>query len=763
MAPWLFATGLITLLAQVVLLREILVSLGGAELLYVFALGIWLLFSAFGTTLGRRVAHRARRAGSPVPIRLCFLGAAFLLPFLIVLLRSARSAILHAVPGTTLPLGQALLLSAGSVLPMALVSGWLFQAIVAFGTGARPIRRREGNAVSPDVAFGPAYAVESAGGLVAGALSTCFVAWGVSNWSAALLAGLGAVLAAALPFGAEDRGSARWPSPLLRVVCMATAAGLGILLAFSSRVDFSMTSWTHPPLAATVDTAFGRVSVEQREGEVAVFGNDALVFGTRGVDAEILAQLPALSAPRTNAVLVLGGGLQGLVDEASKLRPLILDHVEPDGALLDVALPLLPPERRQALERAPVRNVIADPRRFLSRPMEGVVRYDLVLIGLPPPENAQANRFYTRDFFSLCRARLADDGVLALALPGAENYWTSDLVARSASVVLALESALGHTLVLPGDPLLVLASPSSLPRDPEILKARLTERGLATGASGDRPLRLVTGPYLVARYTDDRVDEFASRIDACRSWVPINSDDQPTAAWYSAKLWLSRLLPSLGRGRVGPPVRGDLVVGLLSASLALASILLRRRRPSALVLFAGLLGMVLEGVLLLAWQVHRGVLFGDLGLLLVAFMSGLSLGAWCLSRPRTRRALFRGESVPQDRERSVTRVLLLAFAFLAGAVTLQLRAGLDPGLAFSLVELAATGSATGTLVSLASISISGREGTGNSVAAANLYALDLLGGCLGSLLGSLLLLPLVGLSGTAAFTALAAVLVAAFL
>ena len=54
----LFAAGALSMLAQVVVLREIVAALYGVELLYVMALGSWLVGTAAGAAAGRRVPAR---------------------------------------------------------------------------------------------------------------------------------------------------------------------------------------------------------------------------------------------------------------------------------------------------------------------------------------------------------------------------------------------------------------------------------------------------------------------------------------------------------------------------------------------------------------------------------------------------------------------------------------------------------------------------------------------------------------------------------
>ena len=49
----LFAIGLVSMLGQVVLLRELNVAFFGSELIYILALGLWLLWTAIGAAVGR--------------------------------------------------------------------------------------------------------------------------------------------------------------------------------------------------------------------------------------------------------------------------------------------------------------------------------------------------------------------------------------------------------------------------------------------------------------------------------------------------------------------------------------------------------------------------------------------------------------------------------------------------------------------------------------------------------------------------------------
>ena len=93
MIIYLLAIGLISILGQVVLLRELNVSFYGIELIYLLALGIWLFWTAVGAVVGRR-----NRFPSIKHIAALFIIFGIAIPLDIVFIRSSR-LIFGGIPG----------------------------------------------------------------------------------------------------------------------------------------------------------------------------------------------------------------------------------------------------------------------------------------------------------------------------------------------------------------------------------------------------------------------------------------------------------------------------------------------------------------------------------------------------------------------------------------------------------------------------------------------------------------------------------------
>ncbi len=694
MTLWLLTIGFVSLLGQVVLLRELLVAFYGSELVVLVALGVLMTGTALGALAGRR------RRGEAGQVRVLLLVMALLLPLLVAFLRGLR-LLFHGMPGADLPLAVQCLGLATATLPFGACAGLLFQR-------AATVTMAKGRSLAA------AYAVESAGGVMGGALATLIAALGVQNLSAALAGSLAAVAAAWIPREAgRPRRVVLWAWVITPLVAAA--------LAFHGPLDWRLTQMDHRDLLAVADTPYGRAAVTGSTGQIAVFESGALAYESQGTSAEEFVHLAALQVERPRRVLILGGAVEGLAVEILKHGPERVEMVELDGRLLNLAEPFLPEEGRRALLDPRVSLKVSDPRRAL----EGTGFFDLILSAMPEPSSGQTNRYYTREFFTACRARLAPGGVLAFRLRSAENLWSPALAARNASICRAAREAFGDLLVLPGTVNLILASASPLVRDPEVLAGRLVARGIAA--------RLVSPAYVRYLLTNDRVAEIGAAVR--ENQAPENTDARPVCYPFTLLLWLSRFIPALGRvsgpGALGEATWAWVIVPALG--WALACTLARRAarwRGAMLVAMAGFAGMVLEGALLLGYQTRGGVLFQDVGLLLCAFMAGLSAGTWAVGQGRI------GKAAPRA---GTGLALLLGMALLGAIAAGILRYGAPRGLPVSLGLLACTGAFVGALFAYAS---SGTEGAG---AAGSLYAADVLGGAAGSFLGALVALPFLGL------------------
>jgi spermidine synthase len=707
---YLLLIGFVSILGQVVILRELSVAFFGVELIYILALAIWLLGTAAGASFGRR-------SFIPSIPRVSLLLGIFntLLIADFAFIRASR-LIFGAVPGAYLPFFQQIFAMTIALMPVSFMLGLLFQWT------ARQY-------VSFKRTLAGAYAIESAGGLAGGLASTLLLKFGVQNFSIALLCVL-ISLGSLFFYKKKDR------YPLSRFWLVGLSFLMLLMLWKSPEIDRWMTGWNHPNLVAVKDTPYSRIAISRLSGQISVFENDALAFESEGTAAEEFVHLAKLQRPGPKRVLVLGGGIEGIVYELTKHPLESIDYVELNRFLITLAQGFLPEKISRSLNADNVRVIFADPREFL----ENCGTYDLILVGMPEPASGQSNRFYTREFFRHCASRLSPEGILAFRLRSAENLWSPQLTQRNTSIYRALKAIFPEVLVLPGVTNIFFSSAGMLTRDPEILISRLTERPIET--------RMVTPAYIRYLYTNDRYREISDILS--RGAAPINTDVRPICYQYTLAIWLSKFFPVLALvdltaypGQNPALLGGALLITIILLIVALHRITFRRVLLAAI---AGFLGMVMETTLILYYQIHRGILYQDLRILLMAFMAGLALGAFVVDRRK--RTAPGGVII----SRYVGISLLISFLLMNIGLGWAFGAFYSAELWSITILLLFTGFLVAAVFAFASL-----YGVENQQAIISpLYAADLIGGGFGAVLASLMLIPVIGLAGSAYLMAILA-------
>ena len=153
---FLFLTGFVSILGQIVLLRELNIAFRGIELVYTLAFGAWLIGTAVGALLGKR---------NYVPpdnrIIILFLLTGILFPIDLFFIRII-TILFGGVTGAYLPFGKQIISMFAALLPISILAGVLFQ-----WTARRYI--------AADKTLARAYAIESLGGLTGGAASSLLI------------------------------------------------------------------------------------------------------------------------------------------------------------------------------------------------------------------------------------------------------------------------------------------------------------------------------------------------------------------------------------------------------------------------------------------------------------------------------------------------------------------------------------------------------------------------------------------------------------
>ena len=693
------AAGAASLLAQVVLLREILASSQGNELVLGLVLALWLLLTGFASAVGGRLARQPRTSARWLG-RLLSIAPILLLGSL-WMTRWAGPDGLGQVP----PIYALAVVSLLALIPACLLGGLCFAwALAVLGEAGRA---------------GPLYGAETIGSAAGGLLFHFLLAdWLSGTW---IMFIAGAICAlASLPLAFHKK----W---------IASAVGLAMIIlsaAVCPQLSLTLERARFPGehVLSLQPSRYGLLAVVERGGQHAFFHDGALLFTSEDeIAAEESIHLPLLLHPNPRRILLVGGGLGGGLVEALKHAPEGLDYAEIDPGVFPLAEKFADEKTRAALADPRVHTLATDGRLLLH---EAVGRYDVILIDLPIPQNALLARFLSRECFADARRALAPGGILVLATPGSDAYLDAGARQRHASLIATLGAVFPAVGASPGAETILWAAEESVDSRPGTLVPRLAPRGLHLAQVGQT--------WLFDRLLPFHADDYRRAVATA---LPIeNRDFRPVVYLFGLIENLQRLSPALARSALAL-VRASWApwfVGVLVLGLAGVIAVVRRGRPTPgfAVAAAGAAGMALQLVVFLAFQALRGHLYHALGGLLAGFMAGMAAGAlWAgrfLDRPRVLARACAGVAAAGA---LVPLAIELARAF-PGWCTVII-----------VVVTVVVGASTGAVYPVA-VHVAGRPN-----AASRLYAWDLAGAAVAAALSSLLAIPLLGLVPVALLSA----------
>jgi spermidine synthase len=411
-----------------------------------------------------------------------------------------------------------------------------------------------------------------------------------------------------------------------------------------------------------------------------------------------------------------------------------------------------------------VRVHVTDGRLFLKTTPS---TFDVVIVNLPEPQNAQLNRFYTVEFFREVARKLTPTGLLSFQLRSSEDYMSAELAQFLRSIYQSLRAVFPEVSAIPGETVHFFAArqAGTLASGADELLARLHARHLETS--------YVSEYFIPFRITPERMADLNTQLRPGAT-TPVNRDFAPVAYYFDIALWSSQF--NQGYRRLFRAMAGvDFGVMVAAFGVQLAALVAagrfltksRYRLPLAAGFCTAATGFAmigLEMLLLLGFQAVYGYVYQQLALLIAAFMAGMALGSWLalLGQASACQLPLAGASFLRPAPLGMTA--LACTQVLSAAAPLVLlalfqaiaRADSTSTLAASRIAFPALALASGTLggfeFALASRMLP-RPGT--------LYALDLMGSCLGAILFSVWLVPVFGFLKTALLSAMVSLAAAA--
>jgi spermidine synthase len=742
---------------QIILVREFIVVFYGNELCLGVILASWLMWGAVGSWgLGLLADRIKRRIGV---LALCEILLAVLLPLLVFAVRIARIA-LKTQPGELIGFLPMVVFSFLILAPTCIILGFLF------ALGARMFPSSKG-----DKQIGYTYILEGVGASIGGLLTSLLLIRYLNSFQIVMI--IGALDIAAATSLRTFLGQKK-PTKvffrgmivifLLFYVFLILPEG-NIQSIFDNLKADNLNSrslaiqWGMLGLKESRNSIYSNLTIVGGDGSYTFFSNGLSMFTVPNpASAEQVSHFAMLEHPDPGKVLLISGGVSGSLGEILKHPVKKVDYVELDPTVIELASNWLDSKDLAPLHdpRVTIENV--DGRLFVKRSTQ---KYDVVILDLPEPFTAQLNRFYTQEFFREVSNTLDDKGIFSLGVLSSANYLSGDHQAFLNCVYQTLESVFPDIITIPAEDQLLFISCKTkgiLTYNRELLSERLRQRNIQALYVSEYQMPIWLEPW--------RVKNFSDRIREPQP-VKINKDLQPVSYYYDMILWSAQfstgakiqskykemfklashlnlwwfLLPAFAGGIVLFGI-GNWKKGI------------RRRYVLLAVLVTGFAEIAFEVIVSLGFQIIYGYMYYKLGLILTAFMIGLIIGGFVITRIMDRLKNDLLTFMYTQIGVCIYPLLLLAafqifksgFAYSFGANVvfpiLPVIAGFIGGFQFPLA----------TKIYLKYKPKVGRV-------AGVTYGIDLAGSCIGAFLASAFLVPIIGIPNTCYAIALLSVIV----
>ncbi len=780
LAPWaaVLALGAGSQITQVLMLRELLMVFHGSELAIGVILSSWLIWVAAGSWIGGRFSSRTEDASRA--LSLCAILLLFVLPATTLIVRLLRG-FFRIIPGAHLSFFDMTVSCFLVMAPLGILLGLLFVLLARIW--------RDAAGVHDTSRASSTYVLEGAGAILGGLLFTFVLVRYATPFHSTLLVGAALVIGALLVEKGRARNSGK-DKMSLRPVLFALLLLSSTALFFSKHIDdwAYRTQWRmlapDHELIETRQSPHGTISVLRHGDQHSFFQSGHLAFSTSVPDDEgfeleemnaaILAHLALNQHREPRELLLVGGGLRGLLREAARHPLETIRYIEFDPLMIETARRHVPEATVSALGDPRVKVMSGDGRLYVKTTKE---KYDVILVDVPDPTTAALNRYYTVEFFEESRELLRPGGIFIVGASSAGDMRSRAVANRNATIFHSLRETFEVVLpALAGGQLLFFATDSedTVTIDARLLHERheakdiepsifspayfhsvlqeteqrrlawlLWHHGRGQDAHLDGP---DTGPMLPPPLAELKPRE--------ESLLPVNarffhnSDTRPVGYYHTISAW-----DRVTRGNRPPAFDWMAHIShywlFLLAGVSIIPVVLARVRQKTkssarlqavrlAVATTGLSTMAMQVALLYSFQSIYGFVYEMIGLIVALFMAGLVTGAILMKRMGGDKAAFGTLATIQG--------AIAIFALLM-ALAVPRAGGIEStGLIFAvfscLTFIAGLFSGLGFPVAVACYHLlvaSSDRATGSA------YSLELVGACLGALLASVLIAPVLGL------------------
>lgn len=598
----LILIGISSITAQIVLLRELFIVFYGNELCIGIILANWLFWTGIGSWAGGKISKRIKKSIEILSLTEIILS--FLLIITILSIRGIK-LIIPISPGEILGIIPIWLYSFILLSGICITNGFLFVI------GCRAYEKTHPISLGAE-SIGNVYILESIGAGAGGLLCSIFLIRYLNTLQIIWLLALANLISAGLLWKRD-----KWI--IFSSVTIILILGLSGIINFLN-LESRRWQWKGYNIVASRDSIYGNITVTKKDSEYNFYESGLLTFSVPDkLSSEETAHLALLQHPSPEKILLIGGGAGGLLEECLKYQSIeLIDYVELDPLIIKLADEFLPKTESPKIK---IHNV--DGRRFLNTTNN---TYDVIIVSLPDPNNAQINRFYTLEFFRSAADHLNKDGILSIGTTSSENYISPELGEYLRCIYYTLKEVFPEIKVIPGDYCRFISGKNKeFPTDDyKILEERLKVDTL-----------YVRSYYLKDKLSPEKLNYIQKQLSLEKPKY-LNTDFHPICYYYDITFWSSyfniafkKIFKFMAKMKLWHFYILILIAGVWPRKKIKNYVLIP-------IMTSGFSEISFQIVTILAFQVIYGYVYYKLGVIITSFMIGLALGSYYVNRIMSR-------------------------------------------------------------------------------------------------------------------------------
>ncbi len=675
------ALGISSIITQIIAIREFLSVFYGNELIFGIILANWLLLTGIGAYLGKY-----SEKGKIQWLIISQIIIAFLPFFHIAIIRNLRNIIF--LPGELIGIAQIFLSSLLILLPYCLISGFLLTLACCVFSSKKD-----------SASIGKVYFIDNIGDILGGLLFSFILIYFLNAFQMVFFLMIINLLAASLlSFFINKKYFIGF---ILFLMVLSSIAFFSSDLNKITRQQ----QYENQRLVFQKDTPYGNIVVTKTADQLNFYENGLILFTTENtISNEETVHYAMIQLENPQNILLISGGVSGTVNEILKYNISKIDYVELDPLIIGLG-------RRYTknLDNEKINIINKDGRLFVKQAKD---RYDAIIIDLPDPSTAQINRFYTIEFFKEAKEILKKDGIISLSLSSSENYLNIETRKLNSALHNSLKEYLKNIIIIPGDKNFFIASDKELSYNiAELIKDKKIET------------KYVNEFYLKGRLTNDRINYVKnSTIENTKP----NKDFNPITYYYHLLYWIRHF-------RFNSPL--FFIILFILIILYLIKI-----KPIPFAIFtSGFAASSLEVVILIGFQILYGYAYHQISIIITTFMIGLAIGSYYMNKKL--KEMTKKELVNIEFSIFFYSILLPIILLLLSRIKNNFLISVSSQLLIPIFTIIIA-ALVGMEFPLASkLFFKGKIGE----TAGKLYNADLIGACIGALLVSALLIPILGI------------------